>query len=60
MTRLILQMNNDVWEALLEWSRREYRDPRAQAALIIRDALQKAGLLKPETETSEKEKHNNG
>lgn len=54
MTRLIVRMNHDEWVALIEWAQKEYRDPRAQAALIIREVLLQKGLLNNETIHKEK------
>jgi len=48
MARLIIQMNTNEWEALVKLAQIEYRDPRAQAALIIREVLLQKGLLKNE------------
>lgn len=43
MLKVFLQTRES--EALQKIAEREYRDPRAQAALIIRRALESAGLL---------------
>jgi hypothetical protein len=45
MLKVILETRES--EALQVLAEREFRDPRAQAALIIRRALEDAGLLPP-------------
>lgn len=45
MPRVIVYLTEIELEALKHLSERENRDPRAQAALIIRRALQRARLL---------------
>lgn len=46
MTRITLTLNDFEKVALLALAEREYRDPRLQAALIIRKELEKQGLIK--------------
>lgn len=48
MPRLMVTLQLSEREALLRLARREKRDPRNQAALIIRRELERAGLLVPE------------
>jgi hypothetical protein len=52
MTRIMITLPQNEREALRELAQREHRDPRAQAALIIRDGLERAGLLPTATPTS--------
>lgn len=52
MARVIINLRADEKDALLELADREFRDPRAQAALIIRTELERRGLL-PVVPTSE-------
>lgn len=44
-TRLIFTIQKDEKDALRTLAAREYRDYRAQAALIIRQELERRGLL---------------
>ncbi|MBP6177963.1 MAG: hypothetical protein KA480_06535 [Anaerolineales bacterium] len=45
MARIILNMKPEEKSALLFLAEMEFRDPRDQAALIIRQELQRQGLL---------------
>ncbi len=45
MPRVMLTVTEDERRALVELARTERRDPRAQGAVILRDALQRAGFL---------------
>jgi hypothetical protein len=45
MTKLVIFIPNQESDALRALAEQEYRDPRAQAALIIRAELQRRGLL---------------
>ncbi len=45
MARLMITLEFSEREALQELSRRERRDPREQAALLVRESLEKRGLL---------------
>jgi len=45
MGRLTIPLDDNEKNALFVLAKREYRDPRSQAALLIREALQNLGLL---------------
>lgn len=47
MARLIFYLPDEEYQVLLNLSEREFRDPRAQAALIIRRELESQGLIAP-------------
>jgi hypothetical protein len=47
--RITIQLQSDEYDALIILALSERREPRNQAALIIRHELEKAGLLTPET-----------
>lgn len=49
MPRVMLTVTEDERRALVELARAELRDPRAQGALILRQALKAAGYL-PQTQ----------
>lgn len=49
MVRLTVPLDKDEQLALIALSDNESRDPRRQAAVIIRKALEDVGLLKPKT-----------
>lgn len=54
MARLMIDLELPEREALINLAQRERRDPRDQAALFVRDGLQRAGLLPtdaPQAET---------
>jgi hypothetical protein len=52
MTRITLTLNNQERAALTTLAQKEFRDPRAQAALIIRRELEKQGLIESLTPKS--------
>ena len=56
MYRLILNMTEKERQALHILAERELRDPRLQAALIIRQELHMLGLLEIPTQTASNEK----
>jgi hypothetical protein len=45
MARIMITLQQNEREALRELAQRERRDPRDQAALFVRDGLQRVGLL---------------
>lgn len=45
MLRITITLNEQEKKALLVLAEKEFRDPRAQAALIIRMELQRQGLI---------------
>lgn len=47
MIRVNVTLRNEERDALWLLSERERRDPRAQAALLIRQSLERLGLLSP-------------
>ena len=47
MTRITLTLTAEERAALLALARQERRDPRFQAAIEIRQALERAGYLQP-------------
>lgn len=51
MSRIILTLNQDEREALGALAQRERRDPRAQAALLLREILIARGFLPAESPT---------
>lgn len=42
-----LRVNEEVWEAMRRWSEDELRSVNAQIEYVLRDALRRAGRLKP-------------
>lgn len=48
MARIMVLLNANERDALRQLAERELRDPRAQAALLIRRGLESAGLILPE------------
>ena len=44
-----LRISEEVWAALRRWSDDELRSVNAQIEYVLRDALRKAGRLRPET-----------
>ncbi len=48
MTRVIVPLRASERNALRVLAKQEFRDPQAQAALIIRRELQRLGLLPPD------------
>ena len=47
MARIMVTLGSDETEALRALAEEERRDPRAQAALLIRRGLERVGLLPP-------------
>lgn len=47
MRRMTVTLHQDEREALITLAQRERRDPRAQAAVLIRRELERIGLLPP-------------
>lgn len=45
--RIMISLQKDESDALLSLSEKERRDPRAQAALLVREALERLGFLQP-------------
>lgn len=52
MAKVIIYLREQELTALNDLAQREYRAPKAQAALIIRQELERLGLIPPEQETS--------
>ena len=54
MTRITITLSDEEKTALLSLSEKEFREPRMQAALIIRESLVQRGLLEtaPKNETT--------
>ena len=50
MERITLTVQPEVKAALLTLARAEERDPRRQAALMLRQELEKLGLLQPQAQ----------
>jgi len=53
MTRLTISLKDQERMALCALAAQEFRDPRAQAALIIRQELERRGLLQPELSSAD-------
>ncbi len=53
MARITIRLENTERDALIELSQRERRDPRDQAALIVRRELEREGLLQPVNVTAQ-------
>jgi hypothetical protein len=51
MTRIMITVSEDEKKALCALAENEYRDPRQQAALLIREELQRRGLLAVDRES---------
>ncbi len=49
MRRITIALTDGECSALLSLAERERRDPRAQAAVLIRDELERCGLLREAT-----------
>ncbi|MEI7469524.1 MAG: hypothetical protein WCL57_15035 [Chloroflexota bacterium] len=49
MARIIIYLQSNESSALLALSTQERRDPRQQAALLIRQRLEQLGLIQPPT-----------
>jgi hypothetical protein len=47
MPRITIVLKDDEKQALCALAENEFRDPRAQAALIIRREIERQGLIKP-------------
>jgi hypothetical protein len=47
MARITITLSSEEKDALLTLAQMEYRDPRAQASLIIRREIERQGLIKP-------------
>lgn len=54
LTRLMVKLDGTERSALFELARSERRDLRAQAAVVIREALIAKGLLEPAEDLQEK------
>ena len=52
MAKVIIYLRDNESAALNDLAQREYRAPKAQAALIIRKELERLGLIPGESETS--------
>jgi hypothetical protein len=52
MAKVIIYLREHELTALNDLAQREYRSPKAQAALIIRRELERLGLIPPEQELS--------
>ncbi len=50
MARVILYLREQELNALQALAQREYRAPKAQAALIIRKELERLGMIEPAKE----------
>lgn len=57
MTKLFVRLDDQTFNALRRVARAEYRDFRQQAGLLIKESLEKRGLLEPaiqsKTETNQ-------
>ncbi len=53
MTRITITLSDEEKTALRSLSEKEFRDPRMQAALIIRRELEKQGLMESTKAVSE-------
>lgn len=53
MKRIYIPLQADEKNALYELSKRERRDPRAQAAILIRRELERLGLVQSQSQKSE-------
>jgi hypothetical protein len=47
MPRIFISLNVPERDALIKLAEQEFRDPRAQAAMIIRQELERRGFLEP-------------
>ena len=57
MAKVIVYLRDQERSALYELATKEYRAPKAQAALIIRKELERLGLLETGVEENQEEKH---
>ena len=48
MTRIMIRLTDSEREALKALAQQERRDPRAQAALLVRKGLEISGIMQPE------------
>lgn len=55
MTRIMIQLDGIERSALTTLAERERRDPRQQAALLIRQQLERLGLIQPVPPTSQRQ-----
>jgi hypothetical protein len=55
MNKIFIRLDERTVQALVRLSRKEYRDPRAQAALIIQQDLERRGLLSEDRQEDKKE-----
>lgn len=55
MTRITITLSDEEKAALRSLSEKEFRDPRMQAALIIRKELEKQGLVESVSSDNENE-----
>jgi len=53
MAKVIIYLRDHESAALNDLAQREYRAPKAQAALIIRKELERLGLIPGESETAQ-------
>ena len=56
MARIMITVNEEEKNALCILAKKQFRDPRDQAALIIRQELVRRGLLTLERESSERQR----
>jgi hypothetical protein len=52
MNRIAILLDEQTAAGLATLAKQEYRDPRSQAALIIREELERRGLLQPRQSTA--------
>jgi hypothetical protein len=52
-SRISIPVRPDEAKALLDLAQQQYRDPRRQAALLVREGLQRAGVLPAEPTLSD-------
>jgi hypothetical protein len=45
MNKLFVKLDENTSQALINLSREEYRDPHAQASMLIKESLERRGLL---------------
>ena len=57
MAKVIVYLREQERSALYELATKEYRAPKAQAALIIRKELERLGLLETGVEENQEENH---
>lgn len=49
MVKFQIKLNESDFRLLRNLADQEYRDPKQQAGILIREALEKRGLIQPET-----------